>query len=305
MPIWSVLVPAWNSLCGSADKKDCSTALVTQNQYPNNGSSGQPFGKVDLGEIAVGEGRIRIAGEMFPDPIHTIDAGNDTRFGLASYALTYTSYIVFENLVEWMNPHRLEPRKPPYVTTLAFTEASAKNGYHTDKATIETTLVDDLGEPIAGVPLRLELKNPGGTRETVQSTSGSDGVARFTLTLDELPGEYGVAVSFAGSDTYLPSNATVSFSVLKETTLMKVGVSGNGSNRAVMARLSEDDGPSVLGRVLTFFADGVQIGQARTDRFGVAALKPPSKYNGGKHTYTVTFPGDTQYAASSGEATSR
>jgi hypothetical protein len=41
----------------------------------------------------------RVAGIMFPDPVFEPDEANDHRFGLASYALTYTSYELFENLV--------------------------------------------------------------------------------------------------------------------------------------------------------------------------------------------------------------
>ncbi|MEA2516989.1 MAG: hypothetical protein QOG16_827, partial [Actinomycetota bacterium] len=89
MPIWSVGVPAWNAACTATDKKECTTALVTQNQYASTA------GKVDLGEIKLGDGRIRIAGEMFPDPIYEVDELNDARFGLASYALTYPAYIVY------------------------------------------------------------------------------------------------------------------------------------------------------------------------------------------------------------------
>jgi hypothetical protein len=90
--------------------------------------------------------------------------------------------------------------------------------------------------------------------------------------------------------------------VLPEITLTKVAVSANGSKRTITAALTEDDGPAIIGRTITFFADGVQIGQAKTDKSGVATFRPPAKFNGGKHTYQATFGGDAGYAGSSGEA---
>ena len=87
MPFWGVDKAAWEAFCGQAD---CVTATTTP-----RGSS------VNLGEAKVGAGVIRIAGIMFPDPIYEPDEGNDHRFGLADYSLTYTAYEVFENLLNY------------------------------------------------------------------------------------------------------------------------------------------------------------------------------------------------------------
>jgi hypothetical protein len=72
---------------------DCTTAATSQ-----NGTN------VNLGERHFGHGVIRIAGIMLPDPVFAPDGWNDHRFGLGSYALTYTGYQVFENLVNYRRP---------------------------------------------------------------------------------------------------------------------------------------------------------------------------------------------------------
>ena len=87
MPYWGVNAEAWTKACGV---KDCVTAL-------SNPIEGGPA--VSLGEARLGKGRVRVAGIMFPDPVFAPDEANDHRFGLASYALTYTAYEVFENLI--------------------------------------------------------------------------------------------------------------------------------------------------------------------------------------------------------------
>ncbi|HEV3475601.1 MAG TPA: hypothetical protein VG602_09585, partial [Actinomycetota bacterium] len=87
MPNWTIAKSTWLGACGLAD---CMTASNT-----TNGNA------VNLGEAKLGAGRVRIAGVLFPDPIYQPDDTNDYRFGLASYALTYTAFEVFENLIDY------------------------------------------------------------------------------------------------------------------------------------------------------------------------------------------------------------
>ena len=53
-----------------------------------------------LGELAFGRGRIRIAGALLPAPTER----NYHPFGLSSYALTYTGYQLFDNLLDYQRP---------------------------------------------------------------------------------------------------------------------------------------------------------------------------------------------------------
>jgi hypothetical protein len=93
VPHFWVTKAEWEPGCGKATPLDCTTAARTQNG-PD----------VNLGERHIGHGVIRIAGIMLPDPVFAPDRWNDHRFGLASYALTYTGYQVFENLVNYRRP---------------------------------------------------------------------------------------------------------------------------------------------------------------------------------------------------------
>ncbi|MEA2517084.1 MAG: hypothetical protein QOG16_922, partial [Actinomycetota bacterium] len=210
------------------------------------------------------------------------------------------------NLVDWLNPGRIEPRRPPFVTTLAFSESSPVSGQHTDQVTIEAGLADDEGTAVEGQTLVLELSTASGVLETATATTNVAGVAHFTLGLDEMPGEYGLRVSFAGSDTLLGSVADQSFTVVKEATATVLSARMKGARTdALVATVTEDDGPAVEGRPVLFYADGQLLGQAVTSSTGVATLAVPAKYGTKKTTYTATFAGDSAYETSSGELAAR
>src|SRR5439155_17965795 len=51
--------------------------------------------KTSLGEVQLGQGRVRILGSMLPDP--SGDAAHP--FGVSDYAVTYAGYQLFENLL--------------------------------------------------------------------------------------------------------------------------------------------------------------------------------------------------------------
>jgi hypothetical protein len=78
---------AWQAACGLAD---CMTAATSP-----NGTI------VNLGEAALGAGRVRIAGILLPNPQYQPDDTNDHRFGVSDYALTYTAWEVFKNVVNY------------------------------------------------------------------------------------------------------------------------------------------------------------------------------------------------------------
>jgi hypothetical protein len=54
-----------------------------------------------LGQIPVGDGRIVIAGSLFPDPNYAPGGPRDMRFGVASYALTFSAWQIFLNTVDY------------------------------------------------------------------------------------------------------------------------------------------------------------------------------------------------------------
>ncbi|MGH2750033.1 MAG: hypothetical protein ACRDK3_04045, partial [Actinomycetota bacterium] len=88
-PNWIVDQQAWQDAGGTTAARTLVRETVSPGSPSTTGTS--------LGELDYGAGRIRIAGALLPDPTEE----NYHPYGLSSYALTYTGYQVFENLVDW------------------------------------------------------------------------------------------------------------------------------------------------------------------------------------------------------------
>ncbi|HZK50138.1 MAG TPA: hypothetical protein VFD47_01070, partial [Actinomycetota bacterium] len=88
-PNWIVDQQAWQDAGGTTAARTLVRETVSPGSPSTTGTS--------LGELDYGAGRIRIAGALLPDPTED----NYHPFGLSSYALTYTGYQLFENLVDW------------------------------------------------------------------------------------------------------------------------------------------------------------------------------------------------------------
>ena len=70
-----------------------------------SGGSAQPVtDQVTLGELPLGEGRIRIAGSLLPQPSNEFDHP----LGVEPYATTYTGYILTRNLFDWESPGQVQ-----------------------------------------------------------------------------------------------------------------------------------------------------------------------------------------------------
>lgn len=87
-PNWIVTDEDWETAGGTT----AARTLVRGETGPGPSEVG-----VSLGELAFGLGQIRVAGGMLPEPTEQ----NLHPYGLRSYALTYTGYQVFENLVDY------------------------------------------------------------------------------------------------------------------------------------------------------------------------------------------------------------
>jgi hypothetical protein len=79
----------WEAGCGKANEVECTSALL---------------GQAALGERHVGNGLVRIAGAMFPDPNYAPGGPRDMRYGVASYSLTFSAWQIFLNLVDYQRP---------------------------------------------------------------------------------------------------------------------------------------------------------------------------------------------------------
>ena len=84
-PHWTVLQSAWQTPLMGANAR-------TVGQTVNN--------RTVLGELQLGCGRVRIAGSLLPMPVERYYHP----FGLANYAVTYSGWQVFKNLVQWNRP---------------------------------------------------------------------------------------------------------------------------------------------------------------------------------------------------------
>ncbi|HEX9713746.1 MAG TPA: M14 family zinc carboxypeptidase [Actinomycetota bacterium] len=87
-PVWGISDAAWDNAGGR-------TVARVESQF------------TVLGELAFGKGAIRVAGALLPSPTERYDHP----FGLASYALTWTGWQVFENLVDVEAQARPAPPK--------------------------------------------------------------------------------------------------------------------------------------------------------------------------------------------------
>ncbi|MDQ4005010.1 MAG: NEW3 domain-containing protein, partial [Actinomycetota bacterium] len=93
---WGVDRAVWQQACGT------SNCIAAMTQSPPDGG-GDPTPLVNLGQARLGHGTIRIAGIMLPDPVYGPDGFNDHRYGVADYALTYTGWEVFQNLIDYVD----------------------------------------------------------------------------------------------------------------------------------------------------------------------------------------------------------
>ena len=82
---------AWETGCGKTNTVECTSALMLG-------------GQTGLGERHLGQGVVRIIGAMFPDPSFVPGGPRDMRFGLQSYALSFSAWQVFLNLVDYQRP---------------------------------------------------------------------------------------------------------------------------------------------------------------------------------------------------------
>jgi PKD domain len=84
-------------------------------------------------------------------------------------------------------------------TTLTYTGPNTANSSKT--VALSATLVDDLGQPVAGRVVQLTL----GT-QSITATTNSFGVAAATIKLSQKHGSYSVAAAYGGDGKYIASN---------------------------------------------------------------------------------------------------
>ena len=112
-------------------------------------------------------------------------------------------------------------------------------------------------------------------------------------------GSVPLTVSFAGTEGYHPSSASVSYAVLAEDSTLVVSAP---TSVLLTARLTETDTSAGLGsRTVRFLVNGVAVGTATTDGDGRASVLLKKKLKAGD-VVEAAFGGDGTYAPSRSRA---
>jgi hypothetical protein len=177
---WWIQTTAWQTGCGKANAVQCTSALMLG-------------GQTGIGERALGRGVVRIVGAMFPDPSFKPNAVRDMRFGLQSYALSFSAWQVFINLVNYQRP---EPPPTPDLAVTAITTVS-KVSKDTARVTVTLSNLGTAAAPLSSTRFVLDGTSvlgtvdasgiPAGGTATVSvlwNTKGVKGTHTITVTAD-------------------------------------------------------------------------------------------------------------------------
>jgi hypothetical protein len=162
--------------------------------------AGMVAGGVALGELVLGSGRVRLAGALLPDP----EERYDHPFGLTNYALTYTGWQLFENLVQWRRP------VPDLAIAQSDVTYSSQKVVGGDQVTI-TAAVRNIGTGSAGdVAVRFtDNGTPIGTDQIIASIApGASGTASVVWNTKGLKGDRTIVVSVDPANAIHESDET-------------------------------------------------------------------------------------------------
>jgi hypothetical protein len=156
---WWVQRSAWENGCGKANAAECTTALMLG-------------GEAGIGERHIGQGVVRIAGAMFPDPNFAPSAARDMRFGLQSYALSFSAWQIFLNLVDYQRP-AAPPPPPPQASPLSDLTVSAvtPTSKVSDKTARLTASVKNVGTGLAAISTTTFVLDGTTTLGSIRTTS--------------------------------------------------------------------------------------------------------------------------------------
>ena len=174
-PVWAVDQIEWERLGG----RTVGTTSADQ---------------VTLGELALGEGVVRLVGALVPMPTEQYYHP----FGLANYAVTYSGYQVLQNVLEWERPL---PDLTVEQSGIAF--ATAK-----DRTTITATVGNAGTAGATAIPVRFTANGAQiGTVQSIASIApGATGTASVVWQTRGLKGDYTIAVTADPADAIAESN---------------------------------------------------------------------------------------------------
>ncbi|HWI60494.1 MAG TPA: Ig-like domain repeat protein, partial [Symbiobacteriaceae bacterium] len=132
------------------------------------------------------------------------------------------------------------------------------------------------------------------------STTDADGNVSISFLPSQSAGSYPVQATFAGDATTQPS--TDSATLVLQPVPTGISVSAASATYLGSVSLTASLSPALAGRTLSFSVDGVTVGTAVTDGAGAATLSYTATQSVGTYPLTVSFAGETNYAASSGSS---
>ncbi|MEA2663011.1 MAG: hypothetical protein QOH08_2583, partial [Chloroflexota bacterium] len=169
--------------------------------------------QVALGELASGKGKIRFVGALLPDPSEKYDHP----YGLSSYALTYSGWQVFEDVVQW---HRPLPDLAVAASDISFSVSRVVGG---DRVTITAKVANIGTADAANAKIRFTDNGKAiGADQTISSiAAGAGGTASVVWNTKGLKGQHTIAVA---AD---PANTIRELSETNNTASTTVTVRGN------------------------------------------------------------------------------
>jgi hypothetical protein len=167
--------------------------VVTRDAWTaaNGRVAGTVGDQVALGEVTQGKGRIRFVGALLPDP----EERYDHPYGLANYALTYSGWQVFENVVQWhrplpdltISPTDISFSRPVIVTGDQITITATVHNSGTDVANNVAVRFSDNGTRIGTDQVIASLGAGAiGTASVVWNTRGIRGDRTIAIAVDPL-----------------------------------------------------------------------------------------------------------------------
>lgn len=141
-----------------------------------------------------------------------------------------------------------------------------------------------------------------GTTTTAADTTG---IATMPHVLAETIGAHVLTAEFDGDGTYAPAKSTAGTLTVKAIVTMITVTNATatpGGPVNLVATLKAGATP-LNGKTLNFKLDGTATGSAVTNALGVATLPHTATESAGVHTLTVSFAGDSTYAASTKDGT--
>jgi hypothetical protein len=169
--------------------------------------------QVALGELASGRGKIRFVGALLPDP----SEGYDHPYGLTSYAVTWSGWQVFEDIVQW---HRPLPDLALSPSDISFSVDRVVGG---DRVTIRATVHNAGTADASNVKVRFTDNGTaiGADQSIASIAAGGSGTASTVWNTKGLKGDHTIA---AIAD---PANAIRELNETNNTAGVTVKVRGN------------------------------------------------------------------------------